>query len=175
MSCVLLLLLLLHCPVLPSLFFLRAPGGAPRGPVVEVFLRRPQPGPRPLSGQGPGPPPPPVLLPPPSPPKLAHLRPGPPRIPLRLACLAPPLTPSHPPRPHTPTQPGLPLGPCSGGGCCFCVWTCLHACLLLCSCRLHAGVLWPSVQSERKPPRLGQSHKLLRPLDGRTDRDLGWV
>lgn len=82
----------LPCP--SSLFFLRAPGGASCGPVVEVFLHRPQPGLRPLSGRGPGPPPPPVLLPPPSLPKLAHLRPGPPRIPLRLACLAPPLTPS---------------------------------------------------------------------------------
>lgn len=75
----------LLCPSSLSLFFLRALGGAPCGPVVEAFLHRPQPGPPPLSGQGAGPPPPPVLLPPPPLPKLAHLRPGPPRVLLRSA------------------------------------------------------------------------------------------
>lgn len=100
----------LPCP--SSLFFLRAPGGASCGPVVEGFLHRPQPGLRPLSGWGPGPPPPPVLLPPPSLPKLAHLRPGPPRMPLRLACLAPPLTPTSSP----PTGPRVPLGLCLFSG-----------------------------------------------------------
>lgn len=75
----------LFCPSSLSLFFLRAPGGAPCGPVVEAFLHRPQPGPPPLSGRGAGPPPPPVLLPPPPLPKLAHLRPGPPRVPPRSA------------------------------------------------------------------------------------------
>lgn len=88
------------CPA--SLFFLRALGGAPCGPVAEVFLHRPQPGPPPLSGRGPGPPPPAVLLPPPPLPKLAHLRPGPPRVPPRSAPLAPPLhTPSLTPRSAT--------------------------------------------------------------------------
>lgn len=75
----------LLCPSSLSLFFLRALGGAPCGPVFEVFLHRPQPGPPPLSGRGAGSPPPPVLLPPPPLPKLAHLRPRPPRVPLRSA------------------------------------------------------------------------------------------
>lgn len=135
----------------PSLSFLRAPGGAARGPVVAVLLHRPQPGPPPQSGRGPGPPPPPVLLPPRPLPKLAHLRPGPPRMPLRLACLAPP-SPWRPPPSHTRVEllvlwllPALLLG--------------VSACepapppLLLCSSAppapplLHAGALRPPPDS----------------------------
>lgn len=76
-----------HCSVHSlSLFFLRVRGGTPCGPVVEVFIHRPQLGPPPaLSGPRSGPPPPPVLLPPAPLPKLAHLRPGPPRVPPRSA------------------------------------------------------------------------------------------
>lgn len=131
----------LLCPSSLSLFFLRALGGAPCGPVVEAFLHRPQPGPPPLSGRGAGPPPPPVLLPPPPLPKLAHLRPRPPRVPPRSA-----------PGPalHTPS-----LTPCSTTAhglvgpvlvlwltLMLCLLMFLHACLFLWLCRLQAGVVW---------------------------------
>lgn len=144
-SCLLCCSLLPPCPLLcpSSLFFLRALGGAPRGPVVEVFLHRPQPGPPPPSGQGAGPPPPPVLLPPPPLPKLAHLRPGPPRVPPRSAPGAPALL--------TPSLT-LPFSHCSwfSWDCACVLWLTLmlgslgvflHACLFLWLCRLQAGVV----------------------------------
>ena len=133
----------LLCPSSLSLFFLRALGGAPCGPVVEAFLHRPQPGPLPLSGQGAGPPPPPVLLPPPPLPKLAHLRPGPPRVLLRSA----PGPALHPPLPS--------LTPCSTTAhglvwtvlvlwlnLMLCLLMFLHVCLFLWWCRLQAGPVW---------------------------------
>lgn len=130
----------LLCPFSLSLFFFRAPGGAPRGPVVEAFLHRPQPGPPPLSGPGTGPPPPPVLLPPPPLPKLAHLRPRSPRVPPRSA-----------PGPalHTPASCSVTATARGLVGTVLVLWLTLmlcllmflHACLFLWLCRLQAGVV----------------------------------
>ena len=115
-------------PSLLSLFFFRAPGGAPCGPAVEALLHRAQPGPDPLSGRGAGPPPQPVLLPPPPLPKLAHLRPGLSRVPLRSASSLqlPPSLPS-------PALPACDLPACLPGWrlycchpssrpCCWALW-----------------------------------------------------
>lgn len=130
----------LLCPFSLSLFFFRAPGGAPRGPVVEAFLHRPQPGLPPLSGPGTGPPPPPVLLPPPPLPKLAHLRPRSPRVPPRSA-----------PGPalHTPASRSVTATARGLVGTVLVLWLTLmlcllmflHACLFLWLCRLQAGVV----------------------------------